>query len=71
MKPALALLVSAVCTCAGVAVGVTPKYNAAVPATCGVAIDVPLIVLVPPLSQSDVTSTPGALILTHEPKFEK
>ena len=33
-------------TCGGVAVGFAPRTSAAAPATCGVAIDVPLIVLV-------------------------
>jgi hypothetical protein len=40
--------------------------------TCGVAIDVPLIVFVAVLLpiQSEVTLVPGALISTHDPKFE-
>ena len=35
-------------------------YSAATPATCGVAIDVPLIVFVPLLSQVGRIATPGA-----------
>jgi hypothetical protein len=38
----------------------SPLYRAATPVTCGVAIDVPLIVLVPPLSHADLIATPGA-----------
>src|SRR5262245_24243440 len=40
----VALSVSAVPTCAGVASGWSARYSAAAPATCGVAIDVPLMV---------------------------
>ena len=35
-------------------------YSAATPATCGLAMEVPLMVFVPPLSQVDVMLEPGA-----------
>lgn len=38
----------------------TALYSAATPVTRGVAIEVPLIVFVPPFSQSDLIDTPGA-----------
>ena len=38
----------------------SPPIRAATPATCGLAIDVPLIVRVPPLSHVDVMLEPGA-----------
>src|SRR3989441_11045162 len=70
--PGLALPISASCTWAGVADGLVSRYRAAAPATCGVAMDVPLMVLVArsPVSQSDVVFTPGAKISTHGPKLE-
>ena len=37
-----------------------PLYSAATPATCGVAIDVPLIVFVREPSHADLIATPGA-----------
>ena len=40
------------------------------PATYGVAIEVPLSVLLPPVKCALVTPTPGANMLTHSPKFE-
>jgi len=40
------------------------------PVTCGVAIDVPLIVFVPPFSHVDVIEDPGAYRCAQEPKFE-
>src|SRR6476469_316861 len=66
----VALATRASRTCCGVAVGWSARYRAAAPATCGVAIDVPLIVFVPPLSQSDVMFTPGAKMSVQVPKFE-
>ena len=42
--PVVALLMSAVATEAGVAAGFVSRYSAAAPVTCGVAIDVPLMV---------------------------
>src|ERR1700741_2954828 len=56
----VALPVSAVATSAGAASGWSARYSADAPTTCGVAIEVPLIVLLPPFSQLDVMSTPGA-----------
>ena len=70
--PLLAPSLSAVWTCAGVADGFEPRYSAATPATCGVAIDVPLIVLVAVslVFQAEVMSRPGAKMSVHVPKFE-
>ncbi len=71
--PDVALPVSAELTCAAVAVGFASRYKAAAPTTCGVAMDVPLMVLVAVLLpiHAEVMFTPGARILTHDPKFEK
>jgi len=44
--PVVALLTRAAATVAALAVGFVSRYNAAAPATCGVAMDVPLIVFV-------------------------
>src|SRR5688500_19180402 len=59
-------------TVAGVASGLPCRYSAAAPATCGDAIDVPLMVFTPPLSQVETTFSPGAyrsrqlpLLLNH------
>ena len=60
--PLVALATSSSRTCAGVQLGLAPRTSAAAPATCGEAIDVPLIVLValgPPI-QADVMLEPGA-----------
>ena len=56
-------------TVPGDAPGVFDKYSAAAPATCGVAIDVPLIVFVADglVYQSLVMPTPGANRSTHVP----
>src|SRR5207253_7042864 len=64
---------SALCTVAGDAVGLLARNSAAAPVTCGVAIDVPLIVLVAvSLSiQADVMPTPGAKMSVQVPKLEK
>src|SRR3954454_11111981 len=58
----VALSFSACCTPAGEAVGLADRYSAAAPVTCGVAIDVPLMVLVAVslLFQAEVMLTPGA-----------
>src|SRR5688572_6054096 len=53
------------CTSPGVAAGNIPRYRATAPATCGAAMEVPLIIPVALLSvqkavQVDVMSTPGA-----------
>src|SRR5688572_1745868 len=68
----LALLTTAACTSAGVADGLLARNSAATPATCGDAIDVPLIVLVAVLlvCQAEVMLDPGANRSTHVPKFE-
>ena len=73
IAPDVALVVSAETTSAGVADGFADRYSAAAPVTCGVAIDVPLMVFVAvfELYQSDVMLTPGALMSTQLPKFEK
>ena len=54
-----------------VAVRFAPQIAAAAPATCGAAIDVPLMVLVVPLSQVDLIACPGANKSTHDPILEK
>src|SRR5690349_15575330 len=46
--------------------GLRDRSTAAAPVTCGVAIEVPEIVLVP-VSQSEVMPTPGANRSRHEP----
>jgi len=48
------------------------RYRATAPATCGDAMDVPLIVFVAVLEffQADVIPDPGAKISTQVPKFE-
>src|ERR671918_49910 len=69
----VALPVTAPFTCAGEAPGFPSRYSAATPATCGDAIDVPLMVLVAvlPVDQADVTLAPGANTSRQVPKFEK
>ena len=47
-----------------------PQMEAAAPATCGDAIEVPLIVLVPPVYQAEVIDEPGAKMSRHDPKLE-
>src|SRR5690349_17538695 len=61
----------ALCTCAGESPGWPARYNAAAPATCGAAIDVPLIVLVAvsPVPQADVMLMPGANTSTQVPRL--
>ena len=48
-----------------------PQIAATAPATCGAAIEVPLIVLVPPFFHVEVIEAPGANKSTHVPVFEK
>ena len=64
--------VSAAVTAAGVAVGCPSRYNAAAPATLGLAIDVPLrtALAVSLVLQSDWMFTPGASNFTQVPKFD-
>src|SRR5262249_8322968 len=71
-RSGVAELTMALLTVGGVAVGWLSRYNAATPATCGVAIDVPLIVLVAvsDVFHADVMLDPGAKTSTHVPKFE-
>ncbi len=59
-------------TWAGVKLGFADSTNAAAPATCGVAIDVPLMVFVAVLDvdQADVMLEPGAKMSRQVPKFE-
>ena len=59
-------------TVAGVALGLLWRNRAATPATCGVAIDVPLSVAVAVslVSQADRMLEPGAKISTTLPKLE-
>src|SRR4051794_24499772 len=70
---AVALAFSVAATVAGVACGVAPSTSAAAPATCGVAIEVPLMVLVAvsAVFHAEVMSTPGAKMSVQVPKFEK
>src|SRR5829696_7298230 len=69
--PAVARSRSAVHTAAGVAARWPCRYNAAAPATCGEAMEVPLSarVAVDPPTHADFTSTPGANRSTQPPKF--
>ena len=64
----VAALTRASRTCWGVP-AVPCRYRAATPATCGVAIDVPLMVLVAVLLliHAEVMPTPGAKMSTHVP----
>ena len=59
-------------TAAGEDVVCVCRYRAATPATCGVAIEVPLIVLVAVslVDHADVILDPGAKMSTTLPKFE-
>ncbi len=67
--PVVAAPVIAVATAAGAAVGCACRYKAATPVTCGVAIEVPLMVLVAVLLvyQADVMLDPGANRSRQEP----
>ena len=61
--------VMAACTWDGVALVCVDRYAAAMPVTCGVAIDVPsrVNVAVSLVYQVDTTFVPGAKTSTHEP----
>ena len=63
---------TAAATVAGEAVGFVSRNNAATPATCGVAIDVPemVFVAVSLVRQAEVMLLPGAKMSTQVPKFE-
>ena len=67
--PGVAFATSALRTEAGDAAGLPCRYRAATPATCGVAIDVPLIVFVAVLLvyQAEVIEDPGANRSRHDP----
>ena len=64
-----ALVVMNCATAEGVALGLAFNAKAAIPATCGLAIEVPLMVLlaVALVYQADVILEPGANTSTHEP----
>ena len=66
------LLMMAAVTVAGDAVGFVSRNKAATPVTCGVAIEVPEIVLVAVslVFHDDVMLLPGAKMSTQVPKFE-
>jgi hypothetical protein len=73
MSPVAALFFKAASICAVVVPILFSRYNAATPATCGLAMDVPEIVLMALLLviHADVIELPGAKISTTEPKLEK
>ena len=68
----VAVAISWLVTVAGVAVGVALRTRAAAPATCGAAIEVPLIVAVAVLLvlHADVMPWPGAKRSVQVPKLE-
>jgi hypothetical protein len=68
-RPVVPAETRALRTAAGVAVRLALRCSAAAPATCGVAMDVPLIVLVAvvPVCQADVMLEPGANRSRHVP----
>ena len=70
--PVVAFATSAWLTADGEAPGFACRYSAIAPATCGAAIDVPLIVFVAVLlvCHAEVMLAPGANRSRHEPKFE-
>jgi len=67
--PDVAFPLNADATAAGLAPVFDWRYSAATPTTCGVAIDVPLIVLVAVLLvyHADVMPLPAAKMSTHGP----
>ena len=69
----VALSFNALSTAAGVAEGFASRYRAATPATCGAAIEVPLIVFVAVLLvyHAEVMLEPGAKMSTQVPMLEK
>src|SRR3712207_4029636 len=66
---ALALPRMALPTVAGAADGLPCRYSAAAPATCGLAMEVPSMVLVPPYSHALVMYSPGAYRSTQLPQL--
>jgi hypothetical protein len=71
--PVVAVLMIAFATALDDAAGLVCKYRAATPATCGAAMDVPLMVLVAVLLlyHADVMLEPGAKMSRQLPQFEK
>jgi hypothetical protein len=69
MIPVVALVAIAEANCAGVNAPFNCKVSAANPATCGLAIDVPEMVLVAVVDpiHADAIDTPGANTSTHDP----
>ena len=65
----VASAISVLATCAGVAAGFAARTSAAAPATCGGAIDVPLMVLVAVsfVFQAEVMAEPGAKMSVQVP----
>jgi len=70
--PLVAELTMALATADGDALVCVSRYSAAVPVTCGVAIDVPLMVLVAVVLvyHAEVMLEPGAKRSRQLPKFE-
>ena len=71
IAPVVALLTMRLVMVATEALGSFCNSKAATPATCGLAMEVPLMVLEPPLNQVDVMLEPGPKMSTQEPKLEK
>ena len=69
MIPVVALAVITEANCAGVNTPFNCRVSAAKPATCGLAIDVPEMVLVAVVDPHhvEVIATPGANTSTHDP----
>ena len=70
--PGVPLPTSVLRTCAGLAVGVSPRISAMAPATCGLAIEVPESTAVPLLlvELAEVMLPPGAKMSMQAPKLE-
>lgn len=68
----VALLFRPFCTSVAEDPGKASRYNAAAPATCGVAMEVPdkVAVAVVPEYEADLMDEPGARISTIVPKLE-
>jgi hypothetical protein len=69
MIPVVALVAIAEANCAGVKAPFNCSMSAAKPATCGLAIDVPEMVLVAVVdpNHAEIIDTPGANTSTHDP----
>lgn len=70
---ALLWAISCAATSAGLSAGLWDRRSAAAPATCRVAMDVPLMVAVAvgELMPAEAIPTPGAYRSTQVPKLEK